>query len=249
MLEDVEALGQQVPAGSPAAAGNAARCRRCPRSARRHPRRGRPWRSRRRARGSGSVVPGLTSSMAIIAPRPRMSPIDVVPGLHGAKPLHHGRLDGLAAPARSSSRMVRWRRARRRRRPGCRRRCRRGRPECTASMISARPVTAASGSPPAMPLAVVIRSGTTPSWSQANQAPVRQKPVWISSAISSAPLAVHQAAMAGRKPVGRDDEAALALDRLDQHGGHVRGADLGGDDVDAPGRRPAAPVRPPSRYG
>ena len=71
---------------------------------------------------------------------------------------------------------------------------------CTASMSSARPVTAASGSPPAMPLAVVIRSGTTPSCSQANQAPVRQKPVWISSAISSAPLSLHQAAMAGRKP-------------------------------------------------
>ena len=83
----------------------------------------------------------------------------------------------------------------------------------------------------------MIRSGTTPSCSEANQAPVRQKPVWISSAISSAPLSWHQAEMAGRKPVGRDDEAALALDRLDQHGGHVGGADLGGDDVD---RRAAA---------
>ena len=35
-------------------------------------------------------------------------------------------------------------------------------------MISARPVTADSGRPPAMPLAVTIRSGTTPSWSHAN---------------------------------------------------------------------------------
>jgi hypothetical protein len=54
-------------------------------------------------------------------------------------------------------------------------------------MISARPVTAASGSPPAIPFAVVIRSGTTRSWSQANQSPVRQNPVWISSAISRMP--------------------------------------------------------------
>ena len=61
-------------------------------------------------------------------------------------------------------------------------------PTCTASMISARPVTAASGRPPAMPLAVVIRSGTTPSCSQANQSPVRQKPVWISSAMNRMPL-------------------------------------------------------------
>ena len=69
-----------------------------------------------------------------------------------------------------------------------------------ASISSARPVTAASGSPPAMPLAVVTRSGTTPSSSQANQSPVRQKPVWISSATNSTPLAVHHAASAGRKP-------------------------------------------------
>jgi hypothetical protein len=51
-----------------------------------------------------------------------------------------------------------------------------------------------------MPLAVVIRSGTTPSRSQANQSPVRQKPVWISSAMKTMPLSEHQAATAGRKP-------------------------------------------------
>lgn len=53
-----------------------------------------------------------------------------------------------------------------------------------------------------MPFAVVIRSGTTPSWSQANQSPVRQKPVWISSAISSTPLSRHQSATRVRKPSG-----------------------------------------------
>ena len=51
-----------------------------------------------------------------------------------------------------------------------------------------------------MPLAVVTRSGTTPSWSLANQSPVRQKPDWISSAMKTMPLAFAQAASAGRKP-------------------------------------------------
>ena len=44
-------------------------------------------------------------------------------------------------------------------------------------MSSARPVTAESGMPPPNALAVVIRSGTTPSCSQANIAPVRPSPV------------------------------------------------------------------------
>src|SRR5665811_630591 len=46
-----------------------------------------------------------------------------------------------------------------------------------------------------MPLAVVIRSGTTPSCSQANQSPVRQKPLWISSAMNRIPCSVHQSAI------------------------------------------------------
>src|SRR5229473_3045185 len=69
-------------------------------------------------------------------------------------------------------------------------------------MISARPVTAASGSPPAIPLAVVTRSGTTPSWSEANQSPVRQNPVWISSAMSRMPCSRQNSASPGRKPSG-----------------------------------------------
>ena len=58
-------------------------------------------------------------------------------------------------------------------------------------MSSARPVTAASGMPPAMPFAVVMRSGTTPSCSLANQSPVRQKPDWTSSAMKRIPCSVH----------------------------------------------------------
>jgi hypothetical protein len=67
-------------------------------------------------------------------------------------------------------------------------------------MISARPVTAASGRPPAMPLAVVTRSGTTPSCSQANQSPVRANPVCTSSATNTMPLRRQYSASPARKP-------------------------------------------------
>ncbi len=58
-------------------------------------------------------------------------------------------------------------------------------------MISALPVTADSGTPPASDLAMVIRSGTTPKCSIANSLPVRPKPVWISSAIITMPCSSH----------------------------------------------------------
>ena len=78
-----------------------------------------------------------------------------------------------------------------------------------------------------MPLAVVTRSGTTPSWSQANQSPVRAKPVWISSAMKRMPLLAAPVGDPGQPARRRDDEAALALDRLDEHRGAVVLADLG----------------------
>jgi hypothetical protein len=59
------------------------------------------------------------------------------------------------------------------------------------------PVTAASGMPPAMPLAVVMRSGTMPNSSLANIAPVRAKPVCTSSAMKTTPFARHQSTTAG----------------------------------------------------
>ncbi len=51
-----------------------------------------------------------------------------------------------------------------------------------------------------MPLAVVIRSGTMPSCSQANIRPVRAKPVCTSSATNTMPLSRQKSASAGRKP-------------------------------------------------
>ena len=104
-------------------------------------------------------------------------------------------------------------------------------------MSSARPVTAASGMPPAMAFAVVIRSGTTPSSSQANQSPVRQNPVWISSAMNDHAVGPAPAGEGRQEPGGGDDEAALALDRLDQHARRVVHADLALDLLDGACRR------------
>ena len=53
-----------------------------------------------------------------------------------------------------------------------------------------------------MPLAVVTMSGTTPSCSQANQSPVRQNPVWISSAMNTIPCSRQNSASPGRNPSG-----------------------------------------------
>ena len=145
--------------------------------------RGRALATRRSARRPGSVVPGVDQ----LDGEHRAAAADVadprVVGLRAraAAPSRAPRSRGRGRPGRRP----RWSRsppARRRRRAGCRRRCRRGRRRAAASIISARPVTAESGRPPAMPLAVTMRSGTTPSWSQANMSPVRAKPVCTSSA-------------------------------------------------------------------
>ena len=56
-----------------------------------------------------------------------------------------------------------------------------------ASITSARPTTPEIGKPPAIDLAVAMRSGATGHCSLANQVPVRPAPVWTSSAISRMP--------------------------------------------------------------
>ena len=118
-------------------------------------------------------------------------------------------------------------------------------------MISARPVTPARGRPAAMPLAVATRSGTTSSCSLANQAPVRQKPrLHLVGDEQDAVLGAPGGQMrAGTR--GRHDEAALALDRLDEHAGHVAGADLLVDQVEGPVGRiaPLMPAGIPERVG
>ena len=73
-------------------------------------------------------------------------------------------------------------------------------PACTASMISARPVTALIGRPPPTDFAVVTRSGTTSSSSIAYQRPARPMPDWISSAMNTMPFSAQNAAMPATKP-------------------------------------------------
>ena len=103
-------------------------------------------------------------------------------------------------------------------------------------MISALPVTADSGTPAARLLAMVIRSGTTPKCSIANILPVRPKPVWISSAISTMPCSSHSA-RSQLHGLGLDHvEAAFALHRLEDDGRDAAGFDVGLEEV----------LRPPS---
>ena len=111
-------------------------------------------------------------------------------------------------------------------------------------MISARPVTAARGSPPAMPLAVVIRSGTMPKCSLANIAPVRAKPVWISSAMKTTSFARHQSTSAGRNPSAGTMKPPSPWIGSMMIGREVVGADLLLDDRDGllGGIRPAQSV-------
>ena len=59
-------------------------------------------------------------------------------------------------------------------------------------------------------------SGRTPSCSHANVVPVRPRPDWISSAMSSTPRSVQSSRARAQVAVGRDDHAGLALDRLDE---------------------------------
>lgn len=66
------------------------------------------------------------------------------------------------------------------------------------SMISFLVTIPDSGIPFAKPLAIVMRSGTTPLCSMANILPVRPKPVWISSAIMRMPCWSHTSRIARR---------------------------------------------------
>ncbi len=131
----------------------------------------------------------------------------------------------------SPPRRRRARRAQRPARPGCRRRCPPIAESGGASMISALPITAESGSPPAIDFAIVIRSGSTPWCSMPHMLPVRPNPVCTSSTTNTIPCSSQMSPHALHELRRRDDEAALAEDRLH----HDRGHGLG--------RRPASRTR------
>ena len=102
----------------------------------------------------------------------------------------------VAAHARRSrpARRARSRRARRSRsrsRAGCRRRCCRGGRRWNSSDAAPKVTRAPIGTPPPMPLASAIASGSDARRAGTRTtSPVRPAPVWISSRISSAPCAV-----------------------------------------------------------
>src|SRR5690349_2015576 len=149
---------------------------------------------------SGSPDDGSTSSTASIAPRPRTSPIR---RSRSASVRSRGSTTDSIARAFStspSSWIARIEASAAAHAIGLPPNVPPTPPACGAFMISARPVTPANGSPPAMPFAVVTRSGTTPSCSQANIAPVRANPLCTSSATNRTPLSLHHAARAVRNP-------------------------------------------------
>ena len=74
-------------------------------------------------------------------------------------------------------------------------------------------------------------SGTTGVDSNRQSGPVRPRPVWISSKISAAPTRSQASRAATRTSSGTGVHAALAADRLDQHGRGALG-DGGGDALD-----------------
>ena len=90
-------------------------------------------------------------------------------------------------------------------------------PGWKTAMTSARDTTAETGRiPPPSALPRMYASGTTPSWSQANVAPVRPSPDWISSASIRTRLSVHSRRTSRRKPSGGMMTPRLALDGLEQ---------------------------------
>ena len=76
-----------------------------------------------------------------------------------------------------------------------------------------------------MPLAMTMMSGSTSQCWTANSSPVRPKPVWTSSAMSRIPCCAGDLAEARQEARRRDDVAALAEDRLDDHRGDLLGVD------------------------
>src|SRR5438132_11078291 len=133
------------------------------------------------------VCTSRTNSMAHMPPRPRTSPING----HffcQARARSSKRLPiAVERASRPSFSMVSMAASAAAHERGCPQYVPPREPTPGASMISARPVTAAMGMPPPRDFAMVIKSGSMPKCSEANHLPVRAKPDCTSSAIKRIP--------------------------------------------------------------
>jgi hypothetical protein len=114
-------------------------------------------------------------------------------------------------------------------------------------MMSARPVSPDSGIPPAMPLAVVTRSGTTPRRRRRTSRRCGRSRLHLvgdeQDVVLAAPLR-----QGGQEAGRRDDEATFTLDRFDDDRRGVLLADLGVDLVgDVVERLVGAVLGPPGQ--
>ncbi len=174
----------------------------------------------RRPRGRSPIA----GSMSMPAQSPATRTLDDAVADERLEPLVQVLAERRApAPAARRSRASRPPRGRPPRRAGCRRTSSRARPARITPSTSRSPTTADTGRmPPPSALPSRYRSGTTPTRSHANVAPTRPRPDWISSAMNSTLCSRVSSRTRGQVLRGRDDDAGLALDRLDEHGGGVR---------------------------
>ena len=121
-------------------------------------------------------------------------------------------------------------------------------PPGSQSMTSARATMPASGSPLARPLPMHMMSGSHDlrrSLARPHPAGAPDAGLHLVDHEQDA-VVVAQRPELGQPPGGRDDVAALALDRLDEDGGHVGGI---GERVNSTSSMYAAPVRASASYG
>ena len=100
-----------------------------------------------------------------------------------------------------------------------------------------------------MPFAVAMRSGTTPSCSQANRSAGAGEAGLHLVGDEHDPVRVRPLDQCGQEPRRGHDEAALALDRLDHQRGEVLGADVPLEVLDAAGGRGGAVEAVAERVG
>ena len=186
-----------------------------------------------RAAASASLARGAVSTTPHSSPRPRMWstsgwPSDSMPWRNDLPNTSARRTRSSAASTRSTARAAAVQTGLPPKVLPCR-------PGVNSSAAGPTARHAPIGSPPPSPLARVTTSGVMPSCWWAKKAPVRPIPVCTSSSTSRAPCRAVISRAADQVARGRDDDAALPHDRLQEHRGGVV--------VDGGGQRVGVAVR------